>query len=98
MKRKDIHYAFKRVKPDDTAKQRMFSNIINNDKKERTKQFFNFRSALPVLITALILVTVGIVSHHFLTMHEVADNDDMDNIGQEGDAVIRSEEHTSELQ
>src|SRR5690625_1610378 len=91
MKRKDFHHAFKQVKPDDAAKQRMFSNIINNNKKERTKQFFNFRSALPVLITALILVTVGIVSHHFITMHDVADNDDMDDIGQEDDAVIRDE-------
>lgn len=84
MKRKDFHHAFKQVKPDDEAKQRMFSNI----KKEGTKQFFNFRSALPVLITALILVTVGIVSHHFLTMHDVANNDDM---VQEDGAEIRDE-------
>src|SRR5690625_3147559 len=84
MKRKDFHHAFKHVKPDDEAKQRMLSNI----KKEGTKQFFNFRSALPVLITALILVTVGIVSHHFLTMHDVANNDDM---VQEDGAEIRDE-------
>jgi len=66
VKREDIKLVFDRIKPDVSAKERMFENILNYSKKRKgnVMLYFNFKKAVPAL-ALVVIFAVGILSFNF---------------------------------
>lgn len=67
MKKDDIKHSLHQIKPNEKAKQKMLSNILNHRKEMGWVRFFGNKRFFPVFITSLVLVFGMVIGYIYLT-------------------------------